>query len=159
MNNVKKVRKISEVDIKNIIYHEPRESEDKNRIVSKIWYRDDNLIHTLLIQTSYMEIFQFTREDNYIFLYPERQFELLMKNIDELTLEFMTQTNLSGKFNLIGFSYKTLINEMNISCVESSSKNTQNNEILIYRIKVLTQSNTKNPTKFFVNKENVPLSV
>jgi len=135
---INKVLKYQNVDIKKIVFGNCLTTKNKDFIVAKIWYRENLQTppHTLHIQTPIMNINKIVNTD--VLLNQHPQFEELMESIDNLTLNYVKQTNMIHKYNLTNPNYKTLINEY---------ENTN-----IFKLKIF---NKTKPTQFFVNKNEI----
>jgi hypothetical protein len=127
-----KIFKISDINFDNIYYDNLIVSNNKNFIVSKIWLKNINEMHTLNIQSSYMKVFKFI--ENSAILIPNEEIETFLEKLDKLTLKFINDNNLAKKYNLKKYKYKTLINEM------------ENPSINVLRVRIY---NDKKPPLFF----------
>lgn len=132
--NIKKVYKLSEVNAENIVHGQIVETNDGKYIVSKMWYKgNDMLSYTLNVQTPYLKLLKNNDCSENIMVSVPKTMAVHMDKIDRKTLQFIEDLDLIHKYNLKGIKYKTLISE-----VEDQD---------IFRIKIM--SNNKRPTLFF----------
>lgn len=135
----KAVYKISDVDLSNIIFDDEIYLNNKNLIVSKIFYRDVKM-KTFFIQTSFSKIQKIMNCDNIIII-PDKKTEDFMENLDKLSMEFISSNDIVKKYCLKNFRYKTIINE------------TETSNLNIIRIKLNENTNYfLNTTKESIDK-------
>ena len=140
-DNIQKVFKLSEINMEKIVYSQAIETNDNKYIVSKIWYKGNNIVpHTLNVQTPYLKL----KNDNcqeHIIVFTPKHIATYIDNIDRVTIKFMEKNDFINKYNLKGFRYKTLISEVD------------NNDI--FRISIV---NNRHPILFYSSEVKCEIS-
>jgi hypothetical protein len=133
------VQKVSEINLKKIVYDEIVRTKNDEFIIAKIWYMNNSKISTLNVQTSNTQIINFVESTNSLILNPLQDLKFFMENLDQLTCKFINDNQLVKKLGLVKYTYKTLISEMD----------TPNNCVNVLSIKIATE---RRKTLFFSSK-------
>lgn len=129
----------SKVNLSNIIYDDLILTNNKQYVVSKMWYqyKESHQPITLHIQTSLLKIYEITKNGDIIVSLGELN-DTIFDKIDQLSLEFIKSNGVTKKFGLKDVKYKTIVNEVEI---------TQKQKINVLRLKILEK------TQFYVSNK------
>jgi hypothetical protein len=137
MQASKTVLKQSAVDVNNYVYDELVVSENKQYVISKMWYKPAKTAMTSFVQTSKLEIFELTKSDELVMVFVESNANEFYEKLDHISLEFAKKSDLIKTFDMKNVQYRTTVNEVQIR---------EDQTINMLKLKVL---NATKPTAFY----------
>lgn len=138
------ILKYGSVDLSKVTYDEFVESEDKQIMVSKIWYQKDEVSRpqTFYIQVQDLKVDE-VKSGNMMAILSD---STLFSQLDKKSLEVAKSKSVSKKFGLKNPKYKPMITEMS---------DTNNNSFDALKLAISDGSNGGKTTQFFVGKNKI----
>ena len=131
------VLKYNNIDFSKIIFDEFMITDNKEYIVSKMWYQKSEFEYprSLHIQTPLLKIDEITKSNN-IVLNTDDNITTFFDKIDELTLDFVKSSSVTKKYGLKNIKFVQIVKEISKINNVTESKN-------VLKLKIM------NTTKFF----------